>query len=268
MRQELVLGFLVSTGLHLAAFLSPWTIMCKKEMPWIPRPSLEISLHTPFPAKELPKTDSTGSEPPWPKEQHEYSTPSHQSSEPSMIAQQDPLPAVQPSRPKVKPRPELKKQQTKPKTTSSTKMEDMTDPLEQNDGASVTGASQSRGQESLSTAGKQEISSALPQLEPTGEGGPPKAQLQKAFPRYGRNPKPLYPEIARKRGYEGTVVLSVVVLKDGSPGLVRVTKPSGYKILDDAAKEAVAHWEFVPGFLGQDPVEMEVEVPILFRLER
>lgn len=95
-----------------------------------------------------------------------------------------------------------------------------------------------------------------------------KPELRKAFPRYGFNPKPPYPDLARRRGYEGTVILSVLVSRDGSAASVRVAQSSGYSVLDRSALETVAGWRFVPAKLDGEPVEMEVEVPVRFQLER
>mgnify|MGYP001074952721 CR=1 FL=1 len=95
----------------------------------------------------------------------------------------------------------------------------------------------------------------------------PKKEIRKAFPRYDLNPKPPYPEVARRRGQEGVVILSVLVLKDGSVGKIRVARSSGYEPLDSAALDTVARWRFVPAKVGDEPVDMEVQVPIRFKLE-
>jgi protein TonB len=90
--------------------------------------------------------------------------------------------------------------------------------------------------------------------------------LQEAIPRYDINPPPPYPETARRRAYEGTVLLQVRVRKDGRVGEVRVNKTSGYEILDQAALEAVSSWVFVPGRRGDEAVDMDVRVPVTFKL--
>lgn len=95
----------------------------------------------------------------------------------------------------------------------------------------------------------------------------PSVELRRALPRYDTNPKPPYPDAARRRGQEGLVVLSVLVLKDGSVGRVKVLKSSGYDLLDSSALETVAKWRFIPAKVGDEPIEMEVQVPIRFKLE-
>lgn len=93
------------------------------------------------------------------------------------------------------------------------------------------------------------------------------ARVTKALPKYDLNPRPPYPEIARRRGYQGTAVLLVRVMKDGSVGEVRLAQSSGYEILDRSALETVKTWRFFPAMVGHEPVEMEILVPIRFELQ-
>ena len=87
-----------------------------------------------------------------------------------------------------------------------------------------------------------------------------------ARPDYNMNPKPTYPLSARRRGYEGTVKLRVLVLKSGKVGNLEIEQPSGYSILDNAAVEAVEKWIFIPGRKNGTPVSSWVTVPVKFRL--
>jgi protein TonB len=48
-----------------------------------------------------------------------------------------------------------------------------------------------------------------------------------------------YPEIARKKGFSGTLTMDVGIKADGSIYSMRITKSSGIKALDDAAKRIV-----------------------------
>lgn len=95
----------------------------------------------------------------------------------------------------------------------------------------------------------------------------PETSIEEAIPRYDVNPQPPYPIVARRRGYEGTVLLAVRVMEDGSVGGVKVARSSGYKVLDRSALKAVRTWRFIPGKRGDGPVEMEVQVPLTFRLK-
>ncbi len=68
------------------------------------------------------------------------------------------------------------------------------------------------------------------------------------------NPPPAYPRIARRLGQEGTVVLDVFILADGSVGDVKLKTTSGHSRLDDSAVEAVRHWRYIPARLGDKAV--------------
>ena len=86
------------------------------------------------------------------------------------------------------------------------------------------------------------------------------------LPDYLRNPPPVYPHLARQRGYEGTVVLEAYILTSGRCGQVEVLHSSGHTILDEAARQAVRQWIFKPARQWQRPVLFVVEIPITFRL--
>ena len=91
--------------------------------------------------------------------------------------------------------------------------------------------------------------------------------VTEAMPLYKVNPQPRYPKMAKKRGYQGTVLLSVLVNKDGTVDDLWLFESCGYKILDNAAIKAVKDWIFEPGRRGDEPVEMWVEVPVVFKLK-
>ncbi len=90
--------------------------------------------------------------------------------------------------------------------------------------------------------------------------------VREAMPLYRINPAPKYPRIARRRGYQGTVVLEVLVDRNGRVGELRVYTSSGYRILDRAALASVKGWAFEPGMRGDQKVEMWVRVPVRFQL--
>ncbi|MDE2440667.1 MAG: energy transducer TonB [Betaproteobacteria bacterium] len=84
---------------------------------------------------------------------------------------------------------------------------------------------------------------------------------------YLNNPEPKYPPLSRRLGEEGKVLLKVRVSADGTPASVELEKSSGFDRLDEAAKQAVARWRFVPAKRGDEPIEASVIVPIVFRLD-
>jgi len=85
-------------------------------------------------------------------------------------------------------------------------------------------------------------------------------------PAYLRNPLPPYPRVAREHGWEGTTLLRVEVLDDGSGGTVEILKSSGYQVLDEASLETVRHWRFLPARSGDIPIRSLVEIPIRFHM--
>ena len=87
-----------------------------------------------------------------------------------------------------------------------------------------------------------------------------------AEPLYRMNPEPRYPRMAKKRGYQGTVLVDVLVSENGRVKNLILSESCGYKILDNAALEAVKDWLFEPGKEGDKPVEMWVQVPVRFEL--
>ena len=93
------------------------------------------------------------------------------------------------------------------------------------------------------------------------------APLRRAVPLYLKNPAPHYPPGARRRGYEGTVMMEVLVDRQGKVREMRLFESSGYDILDRAAMRAVKGWVFEPARQGEEVVEMWVKVPLTFRLK-
>ncbi|MEK6549634.1 MAG: TonB family protein [Nitrospirota bacterium] len=94
----------------------------------------------------------------------------------------------------------------------------------------------------------------------------PEAGSMRSKVRQGNNPRPEYPRTAREAGWEGTVVLQVMVLPDGTAGNVTLHKTSGYSLLDEAALAAVKGWQFVPAMDGNFPVQSMVRMPVRFDL--
>ena len=81
-----------------------------------------------------------------------------------------------------------------------------------------------------------------------------------------RSIPPVYPRMARESGWEGTVVVRVLVRTSGIPGDVQVRKSSGHSILDEAAAEAVRKWRFKPEKDGNIPIQKYVDIPLKFDL--
>lgn len=99
-------------------------------------------------------------------------------------------------------------------------------------------------------------------------GGPAKRGSSRGngLPAYMRNPPPPYPRTARERGWEGTVLLHVEVLANGTAGSVITAQSSGYRVLDESAADTVRDWRFQPAQSDGTPVPSLVEIPITFRM--
>jgi protein TonB len=93
------------------------------------------------------------------------------------------------------------------------------------------------------------------------------AALRQAVPLAADNRPPEYPALARKRGWEGRVLLAVEVAADGTARAVRVEAGSGHDLLDEAALRAVRKWRFQPGTRDGEPAAMQVLVPVHFILK-
>ncbi|XBS69716.1 energy transducer TonB [Acerihabitans sp. KWT182] len=83
---------------------------------------------------------------------------------------------------------------------------------------------------------------------------------------YLNNPPPDYPRLARRMHQQGTVMLNVLVTVNGAAGEVDIAQSSGSDVLDDAARQAVKRWRFIPAKRGAETVAGWVRVPVVFRL--
>jgi protein TonB len=82
-----------------------------------------------------------------------------------------------------------------------------------------------------------------------------------------RNPKPEYPSIARRRGWEGKVLLRINVRADGLPGKIEVAESSGREALDESALRTVKRWTFTPAMRGAEAVDSTLTLSIVFKLD-
>ncbi|MFO7761929.1 MAG: TonB family protein [Thermodesulfobacteriota bacterium] len=93
------------------------------------------------------------------------------------------------------------------------------------------------------------------------------AAIQKARPLYRENPPPSYPDLAKSRGWQGRVILTVEISPDGRVKTIAVKESSGFSILDQAALKAVKDWRFRPGQRNGRAVAMEVNIPVRFKIK-
>lgn len=90
---------------------------------------------------------------------------------------------------------------------------------------------------------------------------------QTAIPVYRQNKQPPYPVMAKRRGYEGEILLNVLVNSKGMVSEIKIQHSSGHSSLDTAALTTVKDWLFTPATFGGRPINMWVNVPIEFRLK-
>ena len=79
-----------------------------------------------------------------------------------------------------------------------------------------------------------------------------------------KNPHPTYPLIARKKGWEGRVLIQAEIDRKGNVSKIRVLESSGFKILDNASLETLKKWKFTPAKIGNKFVDDTVNIPVKF----
>lgn len=75
-----------------------------------------------------------------------------------------------------------------------------------------------------------------------------------------------YPLLARRKGWQGEVLLSFRVAVDGKIDEVRVVRSSGHKVLDEAACASLARLGNLPDYPSQDEGPRQLQIPVIFRL--
>ena len=76
--------------------------------------------------------------------------------------------------------------------------------------------------------------------------------------------EPEYPVEAQQRHLQGSVVLDVQILKDGTVG--NVSTVTGDPILADSAMRAVRQWRYSPNLINGQPVEGQATITVNFKL--
>jgi protein TonB len=78
---------------------------------------------------------------------------------------------------------------------------------------------------------------------------------------------PVYPEAARARRIDGTVIVNVLVGKDGLVKDARVVPQRSIPALDQAALDCAKQWVFKPALSRGEPVAVWVAIPVKFVLD-
>ena len=120
----------------------------------------------------------------------------------------------------------------------------------------------------LSSAGRPLPSPARLNLSAPGTGLVSGTQVIPAsLDQKARNPPPIYPREAVQRAEQGTVVLNVHITADGGASAVDVIQSSGYLLLDQTARQAVAAWHFIAARRQGTAVSSAMLVRIRFALD-
>lgn len=85
--------------------------------------------------------------------------------------------------------------------------------------------------------------------------------------RPGSCPAPTYPVMSKRMDEEGTVVLRFLVSAEGKVLQAEVEKSSGYKRLDDAARNGLAACTFEPATVNGKPQQAWALIPYTWRID-
>jgi len=126
-------------------------------------------------------------------------------------------------------------------------------------GSALTRLTEEDGQaKQVSTSSVQVSGTVQPTLRPAG--------VKRGVQVVAGNRPPKYPLAARRHGLEGRVLLRVEVDSRGIAHRVTISKSSGHKVLDEAARRAAGKWQFLPALVGSEAASGAIDVPIVFRL--
>ena len=95
---------------------------------------------------------------------------------------------------------------------------------------------------------------------------PPKLVIFQKVPVIIKRVQPVYPEIARKAGIEGTVWVELWVTKEGKVKKAVVVKSTS-EILDQPTIDAATQFVFIPAMMQNSPVAVWVTMPFHYRLK-
>ncbi len=70
--------------------------------------------------------------------------------------------------------------------------------------------------------------------------------------------------IARKKGWEGKVLIQAEIDREGNVSEIKVLESSGFQVLDDASLETLKKWKFTPAKIGNKFVDDTLNIPVKF----
>jgi len=81
-----------------------------------------------------------------------------------------------------------------------------------------------------------------------------------------RQPRPIYPPLAKQARISGHVILNAIIGKDGT--IQNLSVASGHPLLIPAALDAVKQWVYQPTLLNGEPVEVVTQIDVNFTLSQ
>jgi protein TonB len=81
-----------------------------------------------------------------------------------------------------------------------------------------------------------------------------------------KQPRPVYPPLAKQARIQGTVRFNALIGKDGTIQNLQVV--SGHPLLVPAARDAVVQWVYKPTLLNGEPVEVATTIDVNFTLSQ
>ena len=81
-----------------------------------------------------------------------------------------------------------------------------------------------------------------------------------------KQPKPVYPPLAKQARIQGTVRFTAIIGKDGT--IQNLQLVSGHPLLVPSAQEAVKQWVYQPTLLNGEPVEVVTQIDVNFTLSQ
>ncbi|NVI84188.1 MULTISPECIES: energy transducer TonB [Janthinobacterium] len=117
-----------------------------------------------------------------------------------------------------------------------------------------------------------EAAPAVATAAPTAPSAPSPTPPAPSTPRtvssveYIKAPQLIYPNLSRRLGESGTVVLRILINEKGLPEQILIQKSTGYNNLDEAGRQAAQRALFKPMIENGKPVPVYVLVPLTFQL--
>jgi|SRR5690554_1510957 len=171
-------------------------------------------------------------------------------------------PPPEPEEPKPEPKPKPK---PKPKKVEKPKPKPVPEPVVEAPPSEKAISQQDQVEEQEEAAPPPQQQVATPTAEENKSAGAPVTPPREDA-NLVNNPRPAYPSMSRRLREQGTVVLEVLILANGSVGDVKISQSSGFKRLDDTAVKAVRKWRYAPARRGDEAIDYWYLQPLEFAL--